>query len=85
MKKNAFLVLSVIIVCSMFSSCGVVEKTYPLIDYVTVEKSSQDLYARNDAFCYGRYDVYGHDPRRFLHQKEKHLIEVPVHNFQAQG
>ena len=53
MKKNAFIVLSVIIMCSMFSSCGVVEKTYPLIDYVTVEKSSQDLYARNDAFAAG--------------------------------
>lgn len=53
MKKNAFIVLSVIIMCSMFSSCGVVEQTYPLIDYVTVEKSSQDLYARNDAFAVG--------------------------------
>lgn len=53
MKKTVFFVLMVLIGCSLFSSCGVVETTYPLIDYVIVQKSTQDLYARNDAFAVG--------------------------------
>ena len=53
MKKNVFFMLAALIGCSMFSSCGVIESTYPLIDYVIVDKSSQDIYARNDAYAAG--------------------------------
>ncbi len=91
MKKNAFIVLSVIIMCSMFSSCGVVEKTYPLIDYVTVEKSSQDLYARNDAFaagdtmCLDTTLVASFAKRKNISSKYQYIISKPKVEWQRKN
>lgn len=53
MKKTIFFAFLALLGCSLFTSCGVVDSTYPLIDYVIVQKSTQDLYARNDAFAVG--------------------------------
>lgn len=91
MKKNTFLVLSVVIMCSMFSSCGVVEKTYPLIDYVTVEKSSQDLYARNDAFaagdtmCLDTTLVASFAKRKNISSKYQYIISKPKVEWQRKN
>lgn len=91
MKKNAFIVLSVIIMCSMFSSCGVVEQTYPLIDYVTVEKSSQDLYARNDAFavgdtmCMDTTLVASFAKRKNISSKYQYIISKPKVEWQRKN
>lgn len=53
MKKSIFVFLMTIIGCGMLTSCELVEKIYPLIDYVAVEKNTQDIYARNDAYVPG--------------------------------
>lgn len=53
MKKFFLVVLMSIVGCSLLSSCDMVERFYPLLDYEAIAKNSQDIYARNDAYAQG--------------------------------
>ena len=44
--------LVIMMTCLLFSSCDMVERSFnPLVDYVVVQKNTEDIYARNDAYA----------------------------------